>query len=445
MEKNNYIEGLCTGYTHDGQGIVKIDKEVIFVKQMVQGETGMIKIIKSLKGHSIGRLTALDHPSIERTKAPCLIYKACGGCHIQHMSPTEQQRFKTSKVQEAMKRIAKIETEVLPTIMMDNPWNYRNKGQVPIRKQDNKLVSGFYKAHSHEVIDMEECLIQDERISKLVQIVKGWMGQYKISAYDEVKHTGMIRHVMVRVGYHTDQVMLVLVVQKMPDYLEELETMIKNEGIKLDSFYLNFNKEKTNVILGKRNQLVSGKDTIQDSINGLVFNISVHSFYQVNPIQVEVLYTKAIELANITNKDHVLDVYCGIGTISLMLARMAKHVTGVEIVEQAIMDANDNAKLNNITNTTFICNDASVYMKENRNEFDVVFVDPPRKGLQQDVIESLNEMNVKRLVYISCDVATLARDLEKLKEFYSIKVIQPVDMFPQTHHVETIVMMERLG
>lgn len=448
MKKNTYFDGECVDLTHEGQGIVKVDGMIYFVKGMLPGEKGQLKVIKQLKNYGIARLIELKIPSTQRVEPLCPIYKQCGGCHLQHLSYEGQRQFKQKRVKDVMERIAKVDVEVQPTLMQKDPWYYRNKVQMPVGYVNNQLEIGFYKQHSNDIIPMKKCYIQNEMSNKLVNRVKQLMVEHNIKAYDKITHKGIVRHILTKYGYHTNELMLVLITNGKNFKWRNLfiETLTQ-EFPNLKTIVQNVNERHDNVILGQKEHIWYGPGYIQDTLNGLTFNISSKSFYQINPVQVEVLYNKAIELADIQKTDIVIDAYCGIGTISLSMAKYAKKVIGVEVVEEAIEDAKLNAKINNIENVDFIVDDATHYMVElakNNTHIDVVVVDPPRKGCSKEVLEAINILNPRKLVYISCDVATQARDIAILKEYgYGVDFCQPVDMFPATYHVENIVLLSK--
>lgn len=437
MRKNEKFIGKCENYTYQGLGVVKYEGQPVFVKDMLEGEMGEIVITKVLKNYAFGRCLQLLKSSRGRVEPRCLIYKQCGGCQLSHMSKQAQKAFKRQRVQDCITRIGKIELEVEDVLSMEDPYHYRNKGQVPVGMKDDQVICGFYRIHSNDIIDMNECLIQHPLINEMVQIIKAQLQKYQIGSY--------FRHLLIKVGFESKEMMVVLIVreEKIPHLEELVQVICQQEYIK--SVIMNLNQRNDNVILGDKETLLYGKSTIQDTLMGLKFNISSKSFYQVNPIQTCVLYEKAVEFANLTGKETVLDLYCGIGTISMFMAKKAKHVIGIEIVEDAIKDAKKNALLNQIDNVEFVCSDAGTFASEiakNNQHLDVICVDPPRKGCDQKTLESILKMSPQRIVYVSCDPATLARDLYFLSQNgYEVKKVQPVDMFPQTTHVECVCLL----
>ena len=446
MKKNDYIEARCIDYSHDGQGIVKVDGFPIFVKNMLVDEIGEIKVIKVLKNYAIGRLIEVSQKSPYRVEPRCPLFKQCGGCQLEHLSQDGQQIFKTKRVQDTLQRIGHCDVTVEPCMMMNNPWFYRNKVQVPVGMQDNCIVTGFYKQHSNDIVAMENCYIQNEESNQLVNRVRELLQENNEIPYDKITYKGNIRHILVKYANTTQQLMLVLITHY--DSIKNLESIVnqlKQEFPHLKTIVHNINKKHDNVILGEEIRVIDGPGYIEDELLGNAYCISTKSFYQVNPVQVEHLYQKAIEAAQLQSTDIVIDAYCGIGTISLSLASSVKKVYGVEIIPQAIQDAKDNAKRNNLTNVDFKCQDAGEFMVEfakNNQKIDVVMVDPPRKGCSQLFLNQLLTLSPEKIVYISCDVATQARDIAYLQEHgYQADYCQPVDMFPQTHNIENIVRL----
>jgi 23S rRNA (uracil1939-C5)-methyltransferase len=448
VQKNDYIDVQFVDLTHDGAGVAKVDGYPIFVPNGLPGEKAKIKVIKVNKGYGFGRLMELYEKSPDRVDAPCPIYKECGGCQLQHLSYGGQLKAKEKQVREVLTRIGKLEeVNVHPVLGMKNPWRYRNKSQVPIGEREGGLVAGFYQKRSHEIIDMQKCLIQQDINDEVVQVVREICEKHGVSAYNEVTHKGTLRHIMARHGLVTGEVMVVLIT-KTPDLphkkqiVEEIVSRIN--GVK--SIIQNINEKKTNVILGDRTKVLWGEEVIYDYIGNVKFAISSRSFYQVNPEQTKVLYGKALEFANLTGEETVIDAYCGIGTISLFLAQKAKKVYGVEIVPEAIEDAKRNAQLNGITNVEFAVGEAETVIPNWYKEgitADVLVVDPPRKGCDESLLNTIIEMKPKKVVYVSCNPATLARDLRILEDGgYQTLEVQPVDMFPHTTHCEAVANLE---
>ncbi|TGA98351.1 23S rRNA (uracil(1939)-C(5))-methyltransferase RlmD [Sporolactobacillus shoreae] len=449
VEKNDQIDVTFSDLTQDGSGVAKVDGYTLFVPGALPGEKGTIQVLKTKKGYGYGRLIQLTKPSEKRVDPPCPIYDQCGGCAIQHLSPEGQLDHKRQIVIDALERIGGFsDVTVYPTLGMDEPWDYRNKIQVPVATQNGTFAFGFYKKRSHEIVNMDHCIITDPTIDDIVQTVRRIAEDNSIAPYDESKNRGTLRHVMARVGKKTGEVMVVLITrtEELPfrkNFIKELTE--KHPEIK--SIVQNINPKSTNAILGEKTKTLWGRDVIYDQIGGVTFAISAQSFFQVNPEQTEVLYGKALEYAGLTGDETVIDAYCGIGTISLFLAKQAKEVYGVEIVPEAIEDARKNAELNQITNAYFEAGKAEDVIPNWRDqgiEPDVIVVDPPRKGCEASLIETMIAMQPKRIVYVSCNPATLARDLKMLVPGgYEIKKVQPVDMFPQTLHVECCVSLEK--
>ncbi|UAL47896.1 23S rRNA (uracil(1939)-C(5))-methyltransferase RlmD [Sutcliffiella horikoshii] len=448
VQKNEYYDVTVQDLTHDGAGVAKIDGFPIFVQNALPDEEIKVKIIKVKKGYAFGRLEEIYKTSPYRVDAPCPIYKQCGGCQLQHLSYEGQLVAKQKQVKDVLERIGHLkDVPVHPVLGMDhNPWRYRNKAQVPIGEREGGLIAGFYQQRSHEIIDMKECLIQQEINDRVVQTVREICDKHDVRAYNEKTHKGVLRHVMARYGLVTGEVMVVLITRT-PDIpnrkaiVEEITAALPE----VKSVVQNVNTKKTNVIFGEETRVLWGNEYIYDFIGDIKFAISARSFYQVNPEQTKVLYDKALEYADLTGEESVIDAYCGIGTISLFLAQKANKVFGVEIVPEAIEDAKRNAELNEITNAEFAVGEAEVvipkWYKEG-NTADVLMVDPPRKGCDEALLKTILEMKPKKVVYVSCNPATLARDLRVLEDGgYRTVEVQPVDMFPHTTHVECVTQL----
>ena len=426
-----------------GVGIGKHDGFTVFVDGGLIDDKLKVKITKSKKNYAVGEIVKIIEKSPYRVDRVCSDNLSnCGGCQIQELNYQKQLDIKTNEVKQTINRIGKLDNVLIhPTLGMENPFRYRNKAQFPIKKANGETVIGFYKKKSHDVIPTDKCIIQHDVNDKIIKIIKTYIKAYNVSIYDEKNHTGLLRHIVTKVGFTTKEVMVVLVAngKKLP-YLKELAYVLKENVPGFKTLVLNTNREKTNVILGKENKVIYGDGKINDYIGDLVFEISPLSFFQVNPLQTEVLYNKALEYASLKENDKVFDIYCGIGTISLFLAQKAKKVYGVEIVEDAIKDARINAKLNNLDNTEFFVGKAEEVVPKLYKDgkiANVVVVDPPRKGCEESVLDTIVSMNPDRVVYVSCNPSTLARDLAYLDERgYKCKEIQPVDMFPHTMHVE---------
>ncbi|MEL4026389.1 23S rRNA (uracil(1939)-C(5))-methyltransferase RlmD [Lysinibacillus endophyticus] len=440
-----YIEDL----THDGNGVAKVDGYPLFIQGGLPEETAEIHVLKTLKNYGFAKIVDIIKPSPDRVKAPCIYFGKCGGCQLQHLSYEGQLKWKENMVRNVMKRIGKIDAPVHPVKGMKDPWNYRNKSQIPFSMTDTGPIAGFYKLKSHEIVDMERCLIQVGEADEMMANLKKELMEIGIVPYNEESHQGMLRHVVVRKGRATGEVMIVLVTNKhkFPQKDAAVE-LIRKLVPNVTSIVQNINIEKTNVILGNETVTLWGKDFIEDTIGDVRFEISARSFYQVNPVQTEVLYKQALDYAQLTGDETVIDAYCGIGTISLFLAQKAKQVMGVEIVEQAIEDAKRNAEINGFTNTYFEAGPAEEVIPRwyaDGKMADVLVVDPPRKGCDEALLNTIIEQKPKRVVYVSCNPATLARDLRILEDGgYKTMEVQPVDMFPQTTHVECVTLMSRV-
>jgi len=438
-----------TGLTHEGQGVGKIDGFVVFVDSALPGETVTVKIVKETKSYAVGKLVGVDKPSKDRAIPFCPVFDKCGGCAVQHMSYQAQLDFKKDTVLQNIRRIGGLEkVKVLDTIGMANPFKYRNKVQYPVSMVDNQIKIGFYESRSHNIIDSTQCDIQPEESNVIRELVREFCRLNNISIYDEKTGKGLLRHVMVRKGFTTGEMMVVLVIngQELPDS-EKLIKALTEKYDNIKSIVLNINTRNTNIILGDKNICLFGQNYISDYIGKFRFNISPLSFFQVNPIQTEVLYNKALEYAQLTGSETVFDLYCGIGTISLFLSEKAKKVIGVEVVPEAIEDAKENALLNNVTNAQFIAGEAEVVIPKLYEEgirADVVVVDPPRKGCDEVLLNTLVEMQPQRIVYVSCNPSTLARDMKYLHQHgFEPLEVQPVDMFPWSSHVECVIGMQR--
>lgn len=451
VKKNDYYNVVFDGLTHEGMGVTNINGYVVFVPGVLPDEHAKIKIIKVKKGYGIGKLIELTEESKERINPECPIYHQCGGCQLQHISYKGQLDFKHKYVKDVLKRIGKIDNVVVhPVIGALNEWRYRNKAQVPVGIREGGLVAGFYQKGSHEIIDMEACLIQHEQNDIVVQKVKRILSDLGIEPYNEITGKGIVRHIMARYGVMTDELMVVLVATtKDLPFSNKIINEITESLPNVKSIVMNINNKRSNVILGPTTITLWGQKYIYDYIGELRFAISANSFFQVNPEQTRVLYEKALEYADLSGKETVIDAYCGIGTISLFLAQKAKKVFGVEIVPQAIEDAARNAELNGINNVEFVVGQAEVVIPNWYSKginADVIVVDPPRKGCDIELLNTIIDMKPQKVIYVSCDPSTLARDLRILEDGgYKTVEVQPVDMFPHTVHVECIVSTHYTG
>ena len=448
VEKNKeyIVDIIDNGF--EGEGIAKIDGFTIFIPNTIKGERVKILIVKVLKSHAFGKSLEIIKSSEHRKVSDCKTYKRCGGCDLRHVEYKETLKMKQNAVQSLVNKTLKERIEVEETVGMENPLFYRNKAQYPVglQKQGTPII-GVFANRTHQIIPIKECLIQNKESQELAKFVLEIIKKNRISVYDENSRKGLIRHIVTKVGLKSNEVMLVLVIngREIPKENELVkEVLEKFPNVK--SIVKNINTKNTNVIMGKENINLYGNGYIKDILGDYVFKISPLSFYQVNPVQAEKLYNIGVEAAEISKDDVVFDLYCGIGTISLFMAKYAKKVYGIEIVEEAIEDAKENAKINKVDNTEFIAGDVEVILDNLINNKkiipDVIMIDPPRKGLDNKSVENILKVSPKKLVYISCNPATLVRDLSKLEEKYKIKMIRPVDMFPFSKHVEVCALLE---
>ena len=432
----------------DGEGIGKADGFTVFVKDAVIGDTVTAKIIKAKKNYGYGRLMEVLKPSPYRVEPKCEFARQCGGCQLQALSYDQQLVFKTNKVKGHLERIGGFtDIPMEPIIGMDELFHYRNKAQFPVgRNKEGKIVTGFYAGRTHNIIENRDCALGVAENKEVLDRVIAHMEKYGIEPYNEATGKGLVRHVLIRYGYFTKEVMVCLILNgnKIPKEEQLVKSLCEIPG--MTSITINVNKKRSNVILGEEICLLWGQEYITDRIGDISYQISPLSFYQVNPMQTQKLYAKALEYADLHGQETVWDLYCGIGTISLFLAQKAKFVRGVEIVPAAIENAKENAKLNGLENTEFFVGKAEEVLpreyKKNGVYADVIVVDPPRKGCDETLLETMIEMNPERIVYVSCDSATLARDLKYLCERgYELRKVCPVDQFGMTVHVETVVLL----
>ena len=445
LAKNTVYEAVICDYTAEGQGIAKVDGCVVFVPNAIVGETCKIRIEKAQKTWATGKIVEILEKSPHRKQRQCPLSSSCGGCDFWHMDYEEETRLKADRVLQALNRIGGETLTEMPILSAPTCTGYRNKAQYPVSQKKDRVFAGFYKAGTHQVVENHRCLILPEETDRVKKIVIDYVNQFGITAYDEETHKGLLRHIYVRRGAVSGQVLVCLVVngRKLPhieDLIERLQTV---PGF--TSLVLSVNTKKGNTVLGDDFITLYGPGYIEDTLCGLTFRLSPRSFYQVNHHQAQRLYEAAIAQAQITKDDLVLDLYCGVGTITLAMAKAAGNVIGVEVVEQAVADAKENAQRNGIKNAEFFCGDAGKAALELEAKGiipDVIVVDPPRKGLNADTIEALSKMSPRRIVYVSCDPATLARDVALLKEKgYTLQSAQAADLFPRCSHVESIVCL----
>ena len=449
VHKGQIIELNIHSVNHDGEGVGRFEGFTIFVPGTAPGETVRARVISLQKSYARALLDSVVQSSPTRVVPVCEHYEACGGCQLQHIDYAEQLMLKQHAIRDALKRIGGLDIPVLPTIGMSDPWHYRNKAQVPVGLEDKTVRAGFYEKRSHKIVDLKCCHIQHPANDDVVHIVRNALQELAIPIYNEQFNTGLVRHVMARTSFTTGEVLVVIVTNgrtlpKADKLIGSLQETIKG----LSGIVQNINVHRGNVILGSEDVLLWGRSYLTETLSGLKFQISPRSFFQVNPIQTEALYNRAREYAALTGKETVFDLYCGIGTISLFLACSAAKVVGVESVEPAVIDARKNAALNSLKNVEFHTGLAESVVPRLFKEgyhADVVVVDPPRKGCDEKLLATMVAMQPPRIVYVSCNPATLARDLKYLTaNGYQAKEAQPVDMFPHTSHVETVVLMSRV-
>ncbi|RIL33466.1 23S rRNA (uracil(1939)-C(5))-methyltransferase RlmD [Staphylococcus gallinarum] len=450
LQKNEVREGKVIDLTHEGHGVVKLERYPIFIPNALIDETIEYKVIKVKKNFAIGKLLDIKVQSNQRVEPPCVYYYKCGGCQLQHLSYQAQLAMKKEQVINLFHRKANFENTIIhDTIGMETPWRYRNKSQIPVGKnEDNDAIMGFYRQRSHQIIDMDECLIQDTKHQDVMNHVKQWFNELNVSIYDERKKAGLMRHVVIRTGHYTGDLMVIFVTNGKKFKQSDIMTQKLIEAFpNIKSVKHNINNTNSNVIMGDVSHTLYGVDQIEDTLSDITFKISDQSFYQINSTQTEKLYQRAIEYADLQGEETVLDTYCGIGTIGLYMAPKAKHVYGVEVVPEAIEDAKKNATINQFENTTFVCGKAEEVIlkwKAQGIKPDVVMVDPPRKGCDESFLDTLLELNPRRIVYISCNPSTQQRDAQHLATQYELTQITPVDMFPHTTHVETVAQFDRI-
>jgi len=445
LEKNQIYEAVVTDYTAEGQGVARIEGCAVFLPNAIAGEKYRVRIEKVGKTWAAGKIVEILEKSPHRVNRECPVAKLCGGCDFWHMDYEEETRLKAERVRQCLNRIGGESLTEVPILAAPTCYGYRNKAQYPVSSQKNRVFAGFFKAGTHQVIENEKCLILPPETDRVKKIVIDYVNHYRITAYDETTGKGLLRHIYVRRGAVSEQILVCLVVngRKLPhidDLIKRLQTV---PGF--TCLVLSVNTKAGNTVLGEEFITLYGPGYIEDTLCDLKFRLSARSFYQVNHHQAQRLYEAAIAQAEITKEDLVLDLYCGVGTITLAMAKAAGKVIGVEVVEQAVEDARENARRNGIENAEFFCGDAGKAALELENQGirpDVVVVDPPRKGLNADTIEALHRMSPRRIVYVSCDPATLARDVALLKERgYVLKNAQAADLFPRCSHVESIVCL----
>ena len=442
---NKIIKSTCVDISSEGKGVVKYGRDIIFVDGLFPKEEADIEILYHRAGVYYGKVKKLYTISKDRIQPRCKICTSCGGCQYQQLDYKAQLKYKTKRVKEALTRISKINTEVLPCLGMDDPYNYRNKIQVPFNKDRNgKVKFGFYKENSHIIMPIKECAIEDQRAAPILWDIKLLLEEMNIHVYNEDSGKGILRYVLIRTSHHYEELMVVLITTQMnfPGQRNFINELV-NRHPEITTIVENVNSRHTNVVLGNQEKVLYGPGHIKDDILGLTFEISAASFFQVNPIQVEKLYASALNLIDLNKKETVLDAYSGVGTIGLIAAKNAGKVISVEINKSAHKNAIENAKRNNVNNIEFVCADAGEYISKSNENIDILIMDPPRSGSDEIFLSTVINKRIKKIIYISCNPETLARDIQYLSSMYEVNYVQPVDMFPMTAHVETIVGLYR--
>ena len=447
-KKNASLTLEITGYTAEGMGVARWEGRVVFIPGTILGERWEVQLLKVKTNVAWGRAVRLLDPSPERVELDCPLAGRCGGCQYRHMTYEEELRAKRQRVQDALTRVGGVSLELPQVLGAEPPLRYRNKVQFPVAQEKRGLAVGYYRARSHDVLDVDDCLLQPETVTTLRRAFKGWMERYRVPAYDEGTCQGLIRHLYVRTNQAGEALCCVVANGNRLPHAPELVQSLRQAVPTLAGLVLNSNTKDTNVILGPNYRTIWGRDFLEERLCGMTFRLSVPSFFQINRAQTERLYAQALEFAGLTGRETVLDLYCGIGTISLALAQRAGQVIGAEIVPEAVQDAQANAARNQVSNARFLCGDAGEAAFQLAAEGvrpQVICVDPPRKGLAPEVPEILASMAPERIVYVSCDPATLARDVKRFGELgYPAVKAQAVDLFPRTAHVETVVLLSKL-
>ena len=449
LKKNDEIELEITGFSSEGSGVGHYNGQAVFVAGAAAGDTVQVVIIKAKKNYAIGKILNILKASPDRTAPDCGVFPRCGGCQYRHITYEAEKRIKHQKVTDALQRIGHIDVTPLPIVGAEEADRYRNKAQYPVETVNGRLMTGFYAPFSHRVIDCKNCLLQPAEFGDILKVIAKWTEKYKILSYDEEIQKGLLRHIYIRKAFETGEIMVCLVINGDKIFkTNELVTALTQANSNIRTVLLNRNTEDTNVILGDKCTTLFGNGYIEDILCGKRFRISPLSFYQVNHDQAQRLYEKAAEYAIGENTKTLIDLYCGAGTIGLTMADKVEKLIGVEIVPEAIADAKVNAKLNGVTNARFICADAAEaarQIKEKGIRPDTVILDPPRKGCDDALISTVTEMSPERIVYVSCDPATLARDCEKLNAAgYNVIEATPFDLFPRTVHVENVVLLSKI-
>ena len=447
LRKNEVYEGRVEDYSHDGMGIIKIDQKPVFIGDVLKDEVISFKVIQVKSKFAFGKLLSVKEASKNRQTPPCEYYYQCGGCQIQVMNKEEQANFKRSTVERNINGLAGLNLEIKETITGQDSY-YRNKSQIPVQKIDGNLVMGFYRPRSHDIVDIDHCYIQKDSHNDIMNFVKGKLIEENTSIYDEVKHEGLLRHLVIRSNHDDSEIQVVFITNGKRNEFLSITKALKEKYPNIKSVIQNINDEKTNVIFGKRSIVLLGQEYITDTLLGKEFKIRDRSFYQVNHEQTEKLYQIALDLADLSGDETIIDTYSGIGTIGLVASKKVKKIIGIEVVDSAVEDAKENARLNGIENADYYLGKAEAVMPKlvkTGVSADLVFVDPPRKGCHREFLDSLIEVEPKKIVYISCNPGTLQRDMKYLSEHgYKAKAVVPVDLFPQTKHIEAVTMLERV-
>ncbi|MBR1540152.1 MAG: 23S rRNA (uracil(1939)-C(5))-methyltransferase RlmD [Clostridia bacterium] len=451
IQKNDELEVEIVDNGFEGEGIAKVDDFVIFIPEAIAGEKVKIKIVKVNKKIAYGKLLGVLKSSEIRVVPDCETYSKCGGCNLRHIDYQASLEMKKNAVKNTLRKALKRDVAINDMMAMENPCYYRNKLQYPVGVNENgELVMGVYASRSHRIVPTTDCKIQNQDCQKVAQDCFAFMKAHSISGYNEANGTGLVRHIIVRIGVKTDEIMVIFVLNSWDlPYQEEFIKTIITQNPKVKTIVKNLNNKNTNVILGRENQTIYGDGFIYDYLGDKKFKISPLSFYQVNPIQTVKLYQRAVEYAELTGEETIFDLYCGVGTIGIFASNKAKQIYGIETIENAIKDARENAKINNIQNAEFFVGDVEnvlpQFLEERKIKPDVVFLDPPRRGCDRTAVQTLLEITPKRIVYISCNPASLARDLSLFEEKYEIQKISLCDMFPGTGHIESVVKLEVKG
>lgn len=447
LEKNQFITAEITGITSEGNGVCRADGMVVFVPDTAVGDTARIKIVKVLKNYAYGIIDEIITPSPDRISPDCPVYKKCGGCTFRHIDYNAECQIKNNIIKDAFRRIGGLNPEFEDFVEAEKTSRYRNKAQYPLTCVDGKAVCGFYAERTHRVIPVGDCMLQPEVFRNILDTVLEYINSRKISVYSESTHTGIIRHIYIRQGTYSGEIMVCLVVRKdISRQLSALCRIVTEKFPSVKSIVMNINPEKTNVILGNKCITLFGSDTISDTMCGNKIEISPLSFYQVNTVQAEKIYRKALEFADPSENDVIADLYCGAGTIGLSMAGKVKKIIGIEVIPEAVENARQNAFANNITNAEFHCGDSGEVFKKLSVRPDIIVIDPPRKGCSPEVetILTIAKSSPKKIVMISCNPSTAARDTKLFKDLgYNVQKVCGVDLFPRTKHVECVVLMSR--